>query len=203
VRVAPHLDGQVTAQLPIGTPVPIFATVAGDAAAKQDTRWYRISPPARAGRYIYGGYVQPFTARIPERGKSIVVSLHDQWLLAFQNGRLLLDSPVTTGRPELPTPAGAYRVLAKYAPYRMISPWPASSPFYYPATTVRYALQFRTDGYFIHDAGWRSAFGPGTNLPHRDPGDPFGSHGCVNVPTPVERNLFRWADVGTMIRIVY
>ena len=202
VRTAPHLDGKLVAQLPIGTPLRIYARVAGDAATKKDRRWYRISPPARAQRYIYGGYVRPFVARIPERGKVIVVSLRNQWLLAFQNGRLVLDSPVTTGRPELPTPPGVYRVLAKYAPYRMVSPWPSSSPFYYPATSVRYALQFRADGYFIHDAGWRSVFGPGTNLPHRDPGDPLGSHGCVNVPTTVERTLFRWAGVGTTIEIV-
>lgn len=46
-------------------------------------------------------------------------------------------------------------------------------------------MQYHDNGYFFHDAWWRTQFGPGSNYPHQDPdGDPFagqGSHGCINM----------------------
>ena len=55
---------------------------------------------------------------------------------------MFLDTDVTTGRPELPTPAGDYHIFAKYSPYQFISPWPYGSPFWYPSAWVKYAMEF-------------------------------------------------------------
>jgi lipoprotein-anchoring transpeptidase ErfK/SrfK len=47
-------------------------------------------------------------------------------------------------------------------------------------------------------------YGPGTNLPHysSDPGEPVGSHGCVNIPLADMIWLWDWTDVGTTV-VVY
>jgi hypothetical protein len=126
-------------------------------------------------------------------GKVIVISLRCQELSAYEDGVALITTYVTTGRPALPTPPGQYSVLRKVSPWLMTSDWPTSSPYWYPPSWVQYTLWFRNDGYAIHDAPWRSAYGPGTEA--------NGSHGCVNVPMPTMAGLYRWADVGTPVRV--
>lgn len=202
VRAAPNLRGAVIARQAIGTTVHVYALAHGDQALPGSALWYRVSPLDAPGRYVYSRYISSDNRVVAKHGKLIIVSLASQWLVAFGDGRRVLDSAVTTGRPELPTPVGTFHVLARHTPYTFISPWPKSSQFYYPPSATHYALQFRRDGYFIHDTPWRSAYGPGTNLPHRDPGDRLGSHGCVNVPLAAEQALYRWATVGTTVQIV-
>jgi lipoprotein-anchoring transpeptidase ErfK/SrfK len=124
-------------------------------------------------------------------GKVIVVSLARQSLTAYEDGKTVLTTLVTTGRPALPTPPGNYTVLRKNHPWKMTSDFPPSSPYYYPPTWVQYTLWFRNDGYAIHDAPWRGSYGPGT--------EQAGSHGCINVPMPTMNSLFDWADVGTRV----
>lgn len=136
-------------------------------------------------------------------GQVILVSLTQQWLWAYENGALVYRAPVATGRPELATPTGTYHVLLKRQNIVFHSPWPQGSPFYYEPENVNYALYFRDTGYYIHDAPWREAFGPGADLPHTnaDGTDETGSHGCVNVPTFAGEWLYNWASVGATIII--
>ena len=123
-------------------------------------------------------------------GQVIVVSLADQQLTACQDGTAVVDSPITTGRPQLATPPGSYSVMRKNSPWVMRSPWPRSSPYWYPPSRVQYTLWFRP-GYAIHDAPWRARYGPGT--------ESQGTHGCINVPRPAMDRLYAWAMVGTPV----
>jgi len=135
--------------------------------------------------------------------RRIVVSLSQQKLVAYDGNRVLLTSLVTTGNRALPTPKGTFRILAKFSPFTFRSPWPKSSPYYYPPSKVQYAMLFQAGGYFVHDAPWRSAFGPGTNSQLGTPGSNYtGTHGCVNVPPDVAQRLFAWTHVGTVVQVV-
>jgi lipoprotein-anchoring transpeptidase ErfK/SrfK len=136
-------------------------------------------------------------------GQLILVSTTQQWLWAYDNGKLVLASPVTTGRPELPTPKGHYTVMNKQTNITFYSPWPVGSPFYYYPTHINYAMQFKAGGFFIHDAWWRYQFGPGSQFVHRDgDGSETGTHGCVNLPEDTTYALFYWVHVGTPVIIV-
>jgi len=139
--------------------------------------------------------ISPLSARLGiadlGAGKVIVISLDNQNLTAYEDGRVFLTSLVTTGRPALPTPTGTTAVTGKSHPWHMTSDWPQSSPFWYPPSDVNYVLWFRCCGYGMHDAPWRSTYGPGTQE--------HGSHGCVNVPAGKMEPLFNWADVGTRV----
>jgi lipoprotein-anchoring transpeptidase ErfK/SrfK len=126
-------------------------------------------------------------------GRVILISLTEQRLTACQDGGVSLDTPVTTGRPALPTPRGRWSILRKNSPWTMRSPWPPSSPYWYPPSRVEYAMWFRSDGYAVHDAPWRSQYGPGTQ--------DAGTHGCVNVPRPAMDQLYAWAPVGTPVLV--
>ena len=107
---------------------------------------------------------------------------------------MVVSTDVTTGMPDLPTPTGTFKIMAKYSPYRFISPFPRGSPYYFDPLDVNYAMLFADGGYFIHDAWWQRNFGPGGNLK-------TGSHGCVNVPTPAMPALYQWAQVGDPVVI--
>ena len=127
---------------------------------------------------------------IPEPGRRrIVVSVTRQHLWAFDGSRVVIDTVIGTGRPELPTLHGTYKVFYKASPFRMASDWPRSSPYWYEPAWVEYVMEFISGGYFIHDAPWRTRWGPGANLT-------AGSHGCVNVPTPVMAAFYRWTALG-------
>jgi lipoprotein-anchoring transpeptidase ErfK/SrfK len=147
--------------------------------------------------------VQP-PASVPHlNGQLIYVSVNKQWMWVFQNGTIVFETPVTTGRPELPTPLGTYHVLNKQSNLMFYSPWPPSSPFYYTPEHIIHALYFREGGFYIHDATWRKMFGPGSNVPHSDPDgtQETGSHGCVNVPPDASDWLYQWANLGATIVI--
>jgi lipoprotein-anchoring transpeptidase ErfK/SrfK len=136
--------------------------------------------------------------------KVIVVSLNEQELRAYDNGKLVNAFPVTTGQPDLPTPPGTWWVEGKKHPNLYKSIAPQGSPDWFPPTPITYSMQYHSNGYFLHDAWWRTEFGPGTNFPHQDPnGDPFagqGSHGCVNMATSDAARLYGFVSV--YIRIV-
>ncbi len=132
--------------------------------------------------------------------KRIVVSLGGQSLTAYEGDKVFLTTLVTTGGPELPTPVGTYRVLEKRYRFKFHSPWPKGSPYWYEDSQTTYALLFEPSGYFIHDAPWRSWFGPGSNVINGRPGaDGTGTHGCVNAPFGAAERLYAWADVGTPV----
>jgi lipoprotein-anchoring transpeptidase ErfK/SrfK len=118
-----------------------------------------------------------------------------QRLQAFDHGQLIRDILVTTGRPQLPTDIGRMQVLRKSSPWKMQSPWPKGSPYWYPDTEVQMVLWFTNTGEGIHDAAWEpdSAFGPGS------PSGPFASHGCIHTPTDAMSVLFNWAAIGTPV----
>jgi L,D-transpeptidase catalytic domain len=127
----------------------------------------------------------------------IVVHLATQELDAYTNGCPWLRTPVTTGRPALPTDRGTFQIFAKYPQYHMVSPWPKSSPFYYPPAWVSDAMEFVRDGTFIHGAGWQpnGTYGPGSQ------NGPYASHGCVHVmPGPLQQ-LYDWAPIGTTVQV--
>ena len=116
---------------------------------------------------------------------AIVVRLGEQSLTLYRDGNVVLRTPVTTGRPALPTPVGSYDVAWRRSPYTFVSPWPRGSAYYYPPAHVAWAMYFH-DNDFLHDdsAEPASAFGRGSNL------GPWASHGCVHVPTDVMRTLY-------------
>jgi len=136
-------------------------------------------------------------------GKVILVSLSQQWLYAYEDGKLVFDHAVETGRPELPTPTGSFTVLEKSQDVVFTSPWPKDSPHYYEPTPINYAMLFKEGGFFLHDTPWHVQFGPGSNVPHQLPDGSWetGSHGCVGMPIPDAKRLYEWLPVGTPVII--
>lgn len=134
----------------------------------------------------------------------IVVSIGEQRLTAYVNGQPKMTTLVTTGMPDLYTPEQVYHIIGRVADIPFISPWPKGSPYYYAPLHVNYGLQLTASGIYLHDATWRSEFGPGTNVPHNDPvyGQETGSHGCVELPLSTMKWLYNWAENGIVVDVV-
>lgn len=209
VRTGPGTGYGLVATYPPDTNVTVYASVRGQVVWGGISTWYRISSLSSSPRYIYGGLIVSGSesggggGSPSPVGKVIVVSLSHQWLYAYQNGKEVFNAAVMTGRPALPTPAGTYHVFAKLHPTTFYSPWPSSSPYWYPPTYINYALEFREGGFFLHDSWWHSVYGPGTNGWHYDPkyGWQWGSHGCVAMPYSAAAWLYNWAPIGTTVVI--
>lgn len=152
--------------------------------------------PARPGVTLAG------IKLYPDDGKRVIVSLSQQRFWATQGDRVVITSLVTTGNPQLPTPLGTYHIMEKLHPFEFISPWPEGSPYYYAPSWSSYAMLFRDGGYFLHDAPWRSVFGPGSNGAGQPGTNYGGTHGCVNMPLDAAHFLFDWAPVGTEVDVV-
>lgn len=136
--------------------------------------------------------------------KMVVVSTEDQMARMYQAGQEVFSSPVTTGGPELPTDHGVFHIYAKFPDFTFHSPWPPGSPYYYLPSFVQYWMPF-DGGEGLHDASWRTNFGPGSNLEETDLGTGnyiLGTHGCVNLPTPAAAWLWNWAPVGTTVVVI-
>ena len=145
-------------------------------------------------------YARQLHAKLMQSGPTrlITISLQAQRLIAYDRGRVTVDTLVTTGRPALATDIGAMRVTRKDSPWTMQSPWPKGSPEWYPDTPVRMVLWFTDNGEGLHDASWQpdATLGPGSQ------NGPFASHGCVHLPLAAVTTLYQWAPIGTPV-IVY
>ena len=131
-------------------------------------------------------------------GKVITINLTLQEMVFYQDGCAVQATPITSGRPALPTPTGTFHIFYKTTPFEMISPWPMGSPYYYNPTWVTYVMEFAGGGYFIHDAYWEA---PGSYGPGGEDNPSAASHGCVHTPMSVMRWAYSWTPIGTPVII--
>lgn len=131
-------------------------------------------------------------------GKSIYVSISLEEMIFYDNGCVVTATPVTTGRPQLPTPTGTFSIFLKEGPVEFISGYPPSSPYYYAPVMIQYAMEFLSGGYFIHNAPWEATddYGPGSQYDNV-----IASHGCVHTPLATMAWAYSWTPVGTPVVI--
>ena len=119
----------------------------------------------------------------------VEVSIDEQHMWYYQDGKLMLDTDVTTGMDveSRRTPTGVYFIWKRESPSRLSGS--------YGSSNVTYWMAFSWDGCGIHDASWRSQFG----------GDIWktnGSHGCVNTPIDKCKELYNMIEYDTPV-VVY
>jgi lipoprotein-anchoring transpeptidase ErfK/SrfK len=114
-------------------------------------------------------------------GKWIEIRLATQRLIAWQNGKVVMSSAISSGVRAHPTLRGTFHIYVKYRSTRMRGPG-------YNLPNVPYTMYY-SGSYGIHGAYWHNNFG-----------HPM-SHGCINLPVSFSRRLFSWASVGTLVVI--
>ncbi len=122
----------------------------------------------------------------PNSGQVLVVSLIEQVLRYYNNGKLVRSFQIVSGQYDKPSPPGFWSIFLKQSPTVFKSSEPKGSAFWYPDTNIKYAMEYHEGGYFFHDAWWRCNFGLHDNFPHADACGTTafngnGSHGCINM----------------------
>jgi hypothetical protein len=118
--------------------------------------------------------------------KHIEIDLATQRLMAYEDGRLVRELTVSTGRRGK-TPTGEFRIWRKHRLKDLKVGLPVRGD-YYVLEDVPWVMYFfsaehpKERGLAIHGTWW-----------HADFGQP-ASHGCVNLPVEDARELFFWTD---------
>ncbi|MFY9614019.1 MAG: L,D-transpeptidase [Candidatus Dormiibacterota bacterium] len=133
--------------------------------------------------------------------KHVIVSWTDQHVWAYENGNLVMENAVTTGVRGVTaygTDFGPMKILFRSHPWKMHSPWPRGSQFWYPDTVVQWTAFFTNSGESFHDASWQSdsTLGPGSQNVAA-----YRSHGCIHIPYAKAQWMFNWAVEGTPVDV--
>jgi lipoprotein-anchoring transpeptidase ErfK/SrfK len=102
----------------------------------------------------------------------------------YENGKLLYDWPISSGRPGDATPNGSYLTIEKANPVQMVGPGYSIS--------VPWSVRFTFSGDYYHDAYWSVGEQGFENV----------SHGCVNLSPADAETYYNLAVPGDPITIV-
>ena len=94
----------------------------------------------------------------------VVASTQTHYMQLYQNGKMIDNWPISTGKPGDNTPNGTYLTIDKGNPVDM------KGPGY--NIEVPWSVRFTWSGDYLHDAYWSTSEQGFTNV----------SHGCVNMP---------------------
>lgn len=113
--------------------------------------------------------------------KEIVVDLGQQKAYALEDGTIVFEGRISSGKKGRETPEGTYRILQKKRKYRS-NLWPKPNG----GATMPYMLRLTNTGIAIHlgNTSKRAA-----------------SHGCILAQNGFAQRLYRWARVGTLVRV--
>ena len=138
-----------------------------DRSEESNAWWIRTSADYKADVSNVNTYVE--------------VSIDSQYMWVYKNGKVVLESSVVTGNPNLgnDTPKGAYIIYEKKSPSQLYGDG--------YNTEVAYWMAFNDDIGF-HDADWQDDFGGSVYLEN-------GSHGCVNLPDYVAAELYGIVEI--------
>jgi lipoprotein-anchoring transpeptidase ErfK/SrfK len=119
--------------------------------------------------------------------KLITVDTGKQMLYAWEGGKIVYQTAVSTGLPKSPTIKGTFKIYLKHsiqANMKGISPYIGR----YNLKNVPHVMYF-SGNYAIHGAYWHNSFGR------------RASNGCVNVPLVAAEWLFNFAEKGTTVMV--
>ena len=140
----------------------------------------KIEVPAIANKDIF----QPVLG-VSNGEKWVEIDLSEQKVRAWEGDKLFLESLVSTGMPWWPTPTGEFRVWSKVRATKMEG---GTGKYYYYLPNVPFVMFFESGsvpkwrGFSLHGTYWHNDFGTQR------------SHGCVNLPTEVAKELYYWTS---------
>jgi hypothetical protein len=183
-------------------------------------KWYRIYDELAGLYYINPLHVRPFeleelapiSPALEHQDKMIEVNLTMQTLQAFEKGKEVLKTTISSGIPNGPrgkdglstkTPQGSFNILEKNPAKHMGNGNLFADADDYELPGVPWTSFFTAQGHAFHGTYW-----------HQNFGTPM-SHGCINMRTEEAKWLFLWAlpkhelgkptnrGIGTKVEIHY
>lgn len=150
---------------------------------KTDVKAITVSKP----RVVYEGHKS-------SDSNFIEVSIPNQKLYLYSNGKLVLSASVVTGRAGVtPTPRGSYSIAYKTTNFTMRG---AQYGYDYVLPVSYWMPLTNGDGVGFHDAPWRAYSSFGGNIYTWD-----GSHGCINMRLSDVSRVYNTVSIGTGVWI--
>jgi len=160
--------------------------------------WLRFPERVKSDWYVSADYVKVLLDEgirmtgdendvVGSSTKHIIVNRATQTLSAYEGEELFMTLKVSTGLELTPTPVGTFTIFKKMPSRYMQGPIEGVSDQYYDLPGVPWNLYFTQGGAAIHGAYWHVNFGRKF------------SHGCVNLPPDKARELYDWAELGTLV----
>ncbi len=154
--------------------------------------WYRIYDDlfelvffihAEHMRIIPAAELAPISPAVPEDSKTILVSLPEQMMAAYEDNRPVFTARISSGtgkgeRHYASTPTGAFTTFFKRPAGHMSGGDGVSS--YYDLPGVPWTSYINNNGVSFHGTYWHNDYG----APH--------SHGCINLPPEKAKWIYRW-----------
>lgn len=129
-------------------------------------------------------------------GTFVEVDLTAQHMWYLENGTVVFESEVVTGKNSTPTPPGVYNILEKLSPTVLIGNIDPETKQPEYRSPVDFWMRVTWSGIGFHDATWQPAFGGDVYLWN-------GSHGCINMPYYGAQELYSILQVGTPVVVHY
>lgn len=160
--------------------------------------WYRLTDellhvhyciPAEHMRPIPPEELAPISPEIPPELKKIEVSLARQALTAYEDGKIVRETLISSGLPDIgprdgdipmQTPKGRFRLQLKMPSKHMGDGHLTADIKAYELVGVPWVSFFHTTGVAFHGTYWHDNFGCRM------------SHGCVNMRNEDAKWLYRW-----------
>jgi len=187
-----YLEADLSADLVYRLYYETVHWVMGAVDGVDKSKWYRLWDdkfeqyyyvPARHIRIVPGEELAPLSANVPSENKRVEVRLDDQLLLAYENGKIVFATRISTGGKRTSgrytTPVGDKFLTYHKRPTRHMAAGDiASNGFDLPG--VPWVLYITEGGISFHGTYWHNDFGH----PH--------SHGCINMTPQAAKWLYRW-----------
>ena len=122
----------------------------------------------------------PFPTLVPEHEKWLEIILDEQVLFAYEKGKLVYETRISSGQRGFETPTGWFHTFHKRPTYHMSGGYDDASLFDLPG--VPWDTYLTENGVAIHGTYWHNDFG----TPH--------SHGCINLAPEAARWVYRWTS---------
>lgn len=132
-------------------------------------------------RLIPDEELAPLSNDVPDALKTIYVDLKAQYVMAFEDERLVLQSRCASGAGKSTTPTGRFDTYHKGPSIHMTNDGDPKTNLY-DLPGVPWCSFFTSTGIAFHGTYW-----------HNDFGSPR-SHGCVNLPNSAAKFLYRWTS---------
>lgn len=152
--------------------------------------WYRIYDDhlhqyfylaAEHVRLVPDEELSPLSTDVPDSLKTIYVDLTSQYVMAFEDERLVLRTRCASGTGRSQTPTGKFDTYHKGPSVHMTNDGDPKKDLY-DLPGVPWCSFFTGTGIAFHGTYW-----------HNDFGKPR-SHGCVNLPNSAAKFIYRWTS---------
>jgi lipoprotein-anchoring transpeptidase ErfK/SrfK len=164
----------------------VFSVLGAVVTGSCDPRWYHVELPIKPNGAT--GWVRAADVDVQRVDTRIDVDLSARRVSLFRGGRLVLRATAAVGAPATPTPTGRYYVNQRLVPSDPTGPF---GPGAIGISAFSNVLTGWTQGGPIAIHGTNEPWSIGKAV----------SNGCIRLPNPILRKVFRLALNGTPVLI--